>query len=140
LAVIGARLILEALESRQAPTPQADAEATYAPKLTREDGRIDWNHAAAAIERQIRAYDPWPGTFTTLGGQPLKILAATLVDATGTPGTAIDAALTIACGAQAIRLTKLQLPSRTALEAAAFLRGHPIPPGTIFGFGTAVGQ
>ena len=140
LAELGARLILEALESPQAPVPQLDAEATYAPKLTRDDGRIDWSHAAASIDRQVRAFDPWPGTFTTLGGQPLKILAATIVDATGTPGTAIDAGLTIACGDQAIRLTKLQLSGRGALEAGAFLRGHPVPPGTIFGPGPIVGS
>jgi methionyl-tRNA formyltransferase len=140
LAELGARLVLEALKSPQSPVPQVDAEATYAPKLTREDGRIDWSRAAAAIDRQVRAFDPWPGTFTTLDGQPLKILAAAIVDATGTPGTAIDAALTIACGDQAIRLTRVQLPGRAALEAGAFLRGHPVPPGTVFGPGVVRGQ
>jgi methionyl-tRNA formyltransferase len=133
LAASGARLILDALAAPPPPVPQSDADATYAPKLTREDGRIDWTRPAAAIDRQIRAFDPWPGTFTTIAGTPLKVLAATQIDATGTPGTVLDTTLTVACGTQAIRPTKLQLPSRSALDTDAFLRGHPIPPGTLLG-------
>jgi methionyl-tRNA formyltransferase len=131
LAAIGARLIIEALATNPTPVPQTDASSTYAPKLTREDGRIDWTQTAAAIDRRIRAFDPWPGAFTTLSGETLKILAATRVEATGPPGATLDAALTVACGQQAIRLTKVQLPGRAALDASAFLRGHPVPPGTL---------
>lgn len=133
LAELGANLILEALSSSPAPIAQSDADATYAPKLNREDGRIDWTRPVATIDRQIRAFDPWPGTFTTLGGQPFKIIAATPVEGSGTPGTTLDSALTIACGDQAIRLSKVQLPGRGILEAGAFLRGHPVPPGTLLG-------
>jgi methionyl-tRNA formyltransferase len=133
LATLGAALILTALASATAPVPQFDAEATYAPKLTREDGRIDWSQPAAAIDRQIRAFDPWPGTFTTLAGVPLKILSAAPVDAAGPPGTVIDSALTVACGTQAIKLKRIQLPGRTALDADAFLRGHAVPAGTHLG-------
>ncbi len=131
LANLGANLILEALSSWPTPVAQPDAEATYAPKLSREDGRIDWTRPAAAIDRQIRAFDPWPGTFTTLDGQAFKVIAATPVQATGIPGTTLDSALTIACGDQALRLTKVQLPGRGVLEAGAFLRGHPVAPGTL---------
>jgi methionyl-tRNA formyltransferase len=133
LAVLGGKLILDALASTPPPIHQIDADATYAPKLTREDGRIDWHRPAAAIDRQIRAFDPWPGTFTTLAGNPLKILSATPVDATGPPGTILDPTLTVACGSHAIKLTRIQLPGRTALDAEAFLRGHPVPPGTSLG-------
>ena len=133
LATLGAKLILQALATAPTPVPQVDADATYAPKLTREDGRIDWTQPAAAIDRRIRAFDPWPGTFTTLAGTQLKILSATPTDATGTPGSTLDAALTVACGTQAITLTRIQLPGRSALDAAAFLRGHPVPPGTVLG-------
>jgi methionyl-tRNA formyltransferase len=133
LAAIGARLIIEALALPQTPVPQSDIDATYAPKLTREDGRIDWNRSAITIDRRIRAFDPWPGTFTTIGGNPLKILAAMPVEATGIPGTVLDPLLTVACGHQAIRLTKVQLPGRAALDAAAFLRGHILRPGTVLG-------
>jgi methionyl-tRNA formyltransferase len=133
LAAIGADLILGALKSPPTPVPQADADATYAPKLSREDGRIDWGKPAEIIDRQIRAFDPWPGTFTTIDGSPLKILAARPAAGLGVPGTVLDAALTIACGGDAIRLTRVQLPGRGALDADAFLRGHPVPPGTMFG-------
>jgi methionyl-tRNA formyltransferase len=133
LAEIGAKLILDALASAPPPVPQTDADATYAPKLSREDGRIDWSKPAAFIDRQIRAFDPWPGTFTTLAGIPLKILAAELATGAGMAGTTLDDALCIACGSQAIRLTKVQLPGRTALLADDFLRGHAVPAGTVVG-------
>ena len=133
LATIGAHLILDALISPSKPLPQNEADATYAPKLSREDGRIDWSQSAKAIDRQIRAFDPWPGTFTTLAASPLKILAAKPVEGSGPPGTVLDSNLTIACGSQAIRLTKVQLPGRGALDADAFLRGHRVQPGTVLG-------
>jgi methionyl-tRNA formyltransferase len=133
LAAMGARLILETLDSPPPPAPQTAADATYAPKLSREDGRIDWSKSAELIDRQIRAFDPWPGTFTTLAGTPLKILAAKLSTDSGSPGTALDNALCIACGSHAVRLTKIQLPGRTALSADDFLRGHPVPAGTMVG-------
>jgi methionyl-tRNA formyltransferase len=133
LATLGAKLILDALLSPPPPTPQPDADATYAPKLSREDGRIDWTQPSDIIDRQIRAFDPWPGTFTTLAGSPLKILAAQPSTGSGTPGTVLDNALTVACGDHAIRLTKIQLPGRSALSADDFLRGHPVPAGTVVG-------
>ena len=133
LAALGARMILTALESPPAPVAQPDARVTYAPKLTREDGRIDWSRPAEAIDRRIRAFDPWPGTFTTIGTTVFKVLAADMVDGRGQPGTVLDADLTIACGEGAIRPTRVQWPGRAAMDAAAFLRGHPIAPGTVFG-------
>ena len=133
LAAIGADLILQAVASTPPPVRQADADATYAPKLSREDGRIDWSKSAAVIDRQIRAFDPWPGTFTTLAGVPLKILAAQPAEGFGPPGTVLAANLTVACGTGAVRLAKIQLPGRGALEADAFLRGHAVPPGTVLG-------
>ena len=75
LAEMGARLILRALVEQPVPMAQPGEGVTYAPKLTREAGRIDWARDAAAIERQVRAFDPWPGTFTTLRGAVLKVLA-----------------------------------------------------------------
>ncbi len=133
LAAIGADLILQAVASTPPPVRQAEADATYAPKLSREDGRIDWSKSAVVIDRQIRAFDPWPGTFTTLAGVPLKILAAQPAEGFGQPGTVLAANLTVACGTGAVRLTKIQLPGRGALEADAFLRGHAVSPGTVLG-------
>jgi methionyl-tRNA formyltransferase len=133
LAAIGAKLILDALAASPPAIPQTDADATYAPKLSREDGRVDWTKPAEIIDRQIRAFDPWPGTFTTLAGNPLKILAAVPASGSGAPGTILDDALRIACGSGAVRLIKVQLPGRSALAANDFLRGHPVPPGTVIG-------
>ena len=133
LAPMGARLILQVLSLPRTPVPQTEAEATYAPKLSRDDGKIDWARPADFIDRQIRAFDPWPGTFTSMAGNHLKILAAKLVDGSGPPGTVVDTALTVACGSRALRLIRVQLPGRGVLDAAAFLRGNPVPPGTLLG-------
>jgi methionyl-tRNA formyltransferase len=131
LAPLGERLILRALADDPPPVPQPAEAATYAPKLTREDGRIDWTLGAAAIERQVRAFDPWPGTFTSVQGTMLKVLAAELAAGAGPPGTVLDDRLTIACGSGAVRLTRVQLGGRTALPADAFLRGHRVQAGTV---------
>ena len=90
LADMGAKLILDALIAAPDPVRQTEPGATYAPKLSRESGRIDWNTSAHHIDRQVRAFDPWPGTFTTLGGHLFKILAVEPADGSGAPGTVID--------------------------------------------------
>ena len=133
LATMGAELILQALTTSPAPIPQPQDGATYAPKLSREDGRIDWSQDAGAIDRQVRAFDPWPGTFTTVSGTPLKVLAADIIQCSGPAGVVLDDRLTVGCGAGAVRLTKVQLPGRAAMDSAAFLRGHPIAAGTRLG-------
>jgi methionyl-tRNA formyltransferase len=126
LAEIGARLVLRTLAKDPSPVPQPRAGVTYAPKLTREAGRIDWTRQAAAIERQVRAFDPWPGTFTTVHGTVLKVLAAERAVGKGPPGMVLDERLTVACGSGALLLTRVQLAGRPAMTAEAFLRGHPV--------------
>lgn len=133
LSEIGARLILRALDEQPEPVPQPDAGATYAPKLTRDSGRIDWSRPAAMIERQIRAFDPWPGSFTQLAGGVLKVLAAAIEPGEGPPGVTLDDRLLIACGDGALRLRRVQLAGRAALDSSAFLRGHPVPRGSLLG-------
>lgn len=133
LAETGARLILRALEENPPAVPQPDIGVTYAAKLSREDGRIDWNRSCAEIARQVRAFDPWPGAFTTLNGQVLKLLSASCADASGPPGTTLDSALLIACGEGALHLERVQLAGRAAMPAELFLRGHPVPPGVVLG-------
>ncbi len=113
--------------------PQPDSGVTYAPKLSRAAGQIDWTRAAAAIERQVRAFDPWPGSFSTLRGVVLKVLAVELADGSGPPGVVVDDRLTVACGTGALRLTRVQLAGRPAMAADAFLRGHSLPPGRVVG-------
>ena len=132
LAAIGARLVLRALTEAPAPVQQPCAGATYAAKLSREDGRIDWTRDAAFLDRQVRALTPWPGTFFSHDGEVIKLLAAIPETGHGVPGITLDAALLVATGRGALRLTRLQAPGRAAMDAAAFLRGRPIPPGTRF--------
>jgi methionyl-tRNA formyltransferase len=133
LAALGARLIVRALAGALAPTPQPADGVTYAPKLTREAGRIDWTRDAAAIDRQVRAFDPWPGSFTTFDGTPLKVHAAIPTSLSGSPGVVLDQHLTIGCGRGALRLTKVQLPGKPAMPAEAFLRGHKLAVGSVLG-------
>jgi methionyl-tRNA formyltransferase len=128
LSAIGARLILRALEERPAPMPQPDSGVTYAPKLTKEDGRLDWSQPAAALDRRIRALTPWPGCFFALGAEMVRVHAAEPVAGSGPPGTVLDAAPTIACGEGALRLTRLQRAGRAAMPAGDFLRGFALPP------------
>ncbi len=132
LATIGARLILRALDEQPAPVPQP-AGATYAPKLGRDDAPLDWSLPAEQLGRRVRALNPWPGTVTTWQGEPLKILAATPGPGSGAPGHVLDDRLAVACGQGILRLHRLQRPGRAALDAAAFLRGTTIPPGTVLG-------
>jgi methionyl-tRNA formyltransferase len=105
---------------------QDNAIATYAPKLKRDDGKIDWSEPAEMIERKIRAFNPWPGTFTQLGGQNLKIFSASLADLSGKPGEILqsDKALIIAAGSSALFVNEVQLEGKRRMSAAEFLRGH----------------
>jgi methionyl-tRNA formyltransferase len=129
LSEIGARLVLRALAENPTPVPQPADGATYAPKLTREDGRLNWTQPAAVLARRVRALNPWPGTFTSFGGETLKVLAATEEPGTGEPGAVLDEALLVATGDGALRLTGVQAPGRAAMPSIAFLRGRRVPPG-----------
>jgi methionyl-tRNA formyltransferase len=133
LAAMGARLMLRTLAEDPPETPQPAEGATYAPRLTRADGRIDWSLPAARIERQTRAFDPWPGAFSTFGAEVLKVLEAEVAPGTGEPGLVLDAALTVACGEGALRITRLQRAGRGPVTAAEFLRGFALPAGSRLG-------
>ncbi|HYC13190.1 MAG TPA: methionyl-tRNA formyltransferase [Stellaceae bacterium] len=135
LAALGARLIVEALDGLTAGTlrgvPQPAEGVTYAKKLQREEGRLDWHKPAVELERAVRALNPAPGVWLEHEGERIKVLAAEIVPApSGAPGTVLDAALTVACGSGALRLTRLQRPGRAPMEAEALLRGFTIPAGT----------
>jgi methionyl-tRNA formyltransferase len=127
LAMLGAKMILPALEGFVSgalqPMPQPQEGVTYAAKLTREDGRLDWSKPAAELERQIRALTPWPGSWFEFEGAILKVGAAEIVPDSGPPGKLLDFALTIACGEAALRLTRVQRPGRAWQDGAEFLRG-----------------
>lgn len=134
LAEMGARLIVEALDKAargELPaTLQPEDGVTYAAKLTREEGAIDWSRPVGEIDRQIRALTPWPGTFFKLGEEQIKVLKADLIsDQSGTPGTLLDEAFTVACGTGALRLTLVQRAGKKATDGASLLRGLRLPVG-----------
>jgi len=133
LAAMGARLVLRALAEDPPAVPQPDAGVTYAPKLAKADGRLDWSQDAAALERRVRALNPWPGTYFDHAGEQVRVLAARVEAGTGAPGTLLDDAALVATGAAALRLLRLQRPGRAAMDAEAFLRGFPLPRGTALG-------
>jgi methionyl-tRNA formyltransferase len=134
LAALGARLILRALrglaDGTLAAHPQPAEGITYAKKLAREEGRIDWSQPAVDLERRVRALNPAPGVWFERGGERIKVLAATVAQgsAAAPPGTVVDADLTVACGADALRLRRLQRAGRAPVDAAAFLRGYALKP------------
>src|SRR6266481_4137977 len=105
---------------------QDNACVTYAPKLKREHGLIDWSESAEAIERKIRAYNPWPGAFMKVDRQNLKIFSASVVDLNGQPGEILrsDKDLIVATGKGALSLAEVQLEGKRRMTAAEFLRGH----------------
>ncbi|HUA78685.1 MAG TPA: methionyl-tRNA formyltransferase [Acetobacteraceae bacterium] len=132
LSALGARLIVRALAENPPPRPQPEQTACYAPRLTHEDARLDFWQPASALERKVRAFDPWPGTFCELEGVRLKVRKAAVITAegdaqgaaAGPPGTLLDDALTIACCEGALRLLSVQPPGGRPMDGAAFLRGH----------------
>jgi methionyl-tRNA formyltransferase len=130
LAQIAPEALLEALQmlaNGNAPRiPQDDAVATYAPKLTRDNGKIDWSESAEIIERKIRAFNPWPGAFMKLGERNLKIFSASVVDVGGKPGEILrsDKELVIAAGKDALSVGEVQLEGKRRMDVAEFLRGH----------------
>jgi methionyl-tRNA formyltransferase len=139
LAVLGARLLLSTLEGLRAgilrSVPQNDALATLAPRLKPEQGRLDFREPAPRLERQVRAFAPWPGTFFEVGGGRIKVLSAVLgsgAPAGAVPGEVVPGpALGVACGdGQTLWLGQIQREGRRPLPSAEVLRGFPIPPGT----------
>lgn len=131
LAALGGPLILRALAEHPPATPQPAAGVTHAPKIAKEDGRLDWHADAATLDRRIRALNPWPGCFFQHGPEVIRVLAAEPAEGAGAPGTVLDATPTIACGRGALRLARLQRAGRAPLPAAEFLRGYALPPGSI---------
>jgi methionyl-tRNA formyltransferase len=140
LAVLGARMMVQALDGLDrgtlSPRRQPAEGATYAAKLDRAEGRLDWRRPAAELERRVRAFDPWPGAYAELPGRKaperVGVLACEVLDRKpgGEAGLVLDDRLTIACAEGALRLTRVRRAGRAAMAAPEFLRGFPVPPGT----------
>ncbi len=144
LAVMGAELLSEVLprwlRGEITPEPQDEAQATYAPRIEKEMGRLDWSLPAVDLWRRVRAFNPWPGAFTTLHGEMLRIHEAwPLPDGLEVPGTVVPLsaaqraavpperprpAFGVACGAGILAPLKVQRAGKRVLYAEEFLRGE----------------
>jgi methionyl-tRNA formyltransferase len=131
LAAMGARLMVEALAQLGTleAEPQDDALATYAPKISKAEAKLDFSRPAKVLEREVRAFAPFPGSWFDLEGERIKLLRAELVEAEGAPGTVLDDQLTIACGECALRPVTLQRAGKPAMTLADFLRGNAVAAG-----------
>lgn len=140
LAQLGAELLVETIPAYVAgniqPQPQPAAGSTYAAKIKKEDGRINWNLPAEKIWNRLRAFTPWPGAFTYLPAEPkphmLKIWKVGVMEGAGQPGEILSAdrtGIVVGCGQGALRILELQREGSRRLPAAEFLAGFPLPVG-----------
>jgi methionyl-tRNA formyltransferase len=132
LAGMGGALMAEILNrfGDVGAMPQREEGATYAPKIRKEEARLDFSRSAIEVERQVRAFNPAPGAWVELGGERIRILKAEISEAAGAPGTVIDDRLAIACAEGAIVPELVQRAGRAAMSPAELLRGFAVPPGT----------
>lgn len=136
LSSLGAELLLEALEGYVSgnvfPMEQPIEGITYASKLTKEEGQIDWGLSAMTLRQKIQAFTPWPGVYFAYEGLRLKVLAAEVIfGRQDLPGKVLDDQLTIACGTDALRIQMLQRPGGAPMDSQSFLRGFSLPVETI---------
>lgn len=133
---------LDLLEAGGAPgVPQDHSQATWAPQITKAQGRIDWACSAAAIDRQIRAFTPWPGSHTCVGGSALKIICAKPDDIPGDrggePGTLVEVSpecgFAVSCGEGLLWVTQVQPAGKRAMPAQDYLNGARLEIGARFG-------
>ena len=134
LSIMGAELIAETVAALPVEAEPQDADGvTYAQKIDKGEAQVDWSQPAAVIDRQIRGLAPFPGAWTLVGEERLKLIGSAAVSAQGPHGTTLDDRLTVACGTDAIRITAAQRAGKAAGAAADVLRGFPVPKGTELG-------
>ena len=139
LAALGGCLVARALglaeHGELQRTPQPAEGATYARKIDKAEAAVDWSAPAAAIERRLRAFDPFPGATGRLGAETVKLWRGLVVAGEGRPGEILrvsDEGIVVACGTQALRITELQRPGGRRVSAAQFLAGAALEPGMHF--------
>lgn len=142
LSLLGAELLIQTLERIESNdvrfTPQDESKASYAPKLKKENGLIDWKKDAVSIKNLVRGLQPWPSAYTYLDGKLLKILEVSVSagvkdEVCGSIIQSSEEGISVACGEGAVLVKRLQLEGKRPLTAAEFLRGRPLAKGTIFG-------
>ena len=136
LSELAARMIVRGLSLMESgeltETEQQEAGVSYARKLEIAESCLDWNKCADELARIVRGFSPRPGAWFEHEGSRIKVLRAHVTFGSGVPGTVLDDALTIACGEGALQLDILQRSGKTQMETANFLRGYPLPLGTVF--------
>ena len=134
LSRLGADLMVRALGALErgavTPQPQSEDGVTYARKILKEEARIEWTRSAHEVDCHVRGLSPFPGAWTEVNGERLKVLYAEPAGGNGRPGITLDDALTVACGDGAVRLRKVQRAGGKAMDADALLKGFAVPAGT----------
>src|SRR5262249_22609385 len=136
MMVLGADLMGRALAALERDalsfTPQKEDGVVYAAKISKDETRIDWSKPAREVHDHIRGLSPFPGAWFPLGAEEtrVKVLRTTLASGSGASGEALDDALTIACGEDAVRLLELQKAGKQPMGAEIFLRGNGVPVGS----------
>lgn len=134
MARLGGEVLVKGLAGYLAgdliPEDQPDEGVTYARKLSKDEGLLDWNLPAEELLRKVRALNPWPGVWFDYDDYRIKVKEAAASDASGIPGEVLDDHLTIACGEGALRLLQVQRSGKAPMDVEAFLRGNPVPKGT----------
>ncbi len=135
LSDMGAALIIDALAKLDSlpPAEQGEDGVTYAKKIDKAEAQVNWTRPNTEVDRHIRGLSPFPGAWSMVNGQRVKLLLSKTTDYTGTAGTVLDDQLTVACGSGAVQLLRLQRAGKGAMSPADFLRGFPITKGQVFG-------
>jgi methionyl-tRNA formyltransferase len=128
LSAMGARLIVQALADLPdlTPTPQPQDGVTYAAKIDKAEARVDWSRPAAEVDRQIRGLSPFPGAWTEIRGERVKLLRSRRADGRGQPGQVLSG-FTIACGEGAVEITEAQREGKRPMPATEVLKGLDLP-------------
>ena len=136
LARLGADVMVRTLAALERGSivarSQPEEGVSYARKIEKSETRIDWTKTSGEIDCLIRGLSPAPGAWTEVKGERVKVLNCEPANGGGDPGTLLDDALTVACGSGALRLTRLQRPGKSAMDATELLRGFSLPRGTKF--------
>ena len=141
LADMGGGLLVKTLDmierGEATPTPQDEAEATYAGLISKKDGKIDFSKSPEEVERLIRGFDPWPGAFCTLDGATVKFWKAVASDKKagaedGTVTEADESGISICCGGRILTVKEIQAPGKKRMKVGDYLRGHGLKLGSKF--------
>ena len=132
LSLVGSNLIVEVLDklSDYKVQSQSTVGITYASKIHKSEAKIDWSLPAQTIDRKIRALSPFPGAWTEINGERVKLLASKVIDKENEPGMILDAGFSIACGQKAVEITEAQRPGKSVQKTDVFLRGFRLQQGS----------